>query len=280
MRDHPLLPPTHDSPVLHQFLHDFRIDADRPPDQILLASAQAFADLPYENLTKIIKDAETGTVEAARRTPAEVLADHTAFGTGGTCFALTSALLHLVRALGFPAEPILADRRYGADTHSALLVWIDGEPHLLDPGYMIVQPLALPREGELRIPTSFNEVILTARDGGAKVDLATRQDGRATHRLTFKTNPVDAGEFLRAWDNSFKFDMMAYPVLSRIVAGKQLYFQKRHFMVRASDETTRQEIAPDQLVAELSQRFGIAPTLVRKALSILKKKGSPHAIDA
>src|SRR5204863_234100 len=67
---------------------------------------------------KIIKDAEAGGVEEARRTPAEVLADHHALGAGGTCFALTATMLHLVRALGFPAEPILADRRYGADTHS------------------------------------------------------------------------------------------------------------------------------------------------------------------
>ncbi len=280
MHAHPLLPPKGDSPVLQQFLRDFRIDAARPPEQLLLASAQTFAELPYENLTKIIKDAENGTVEAARRIPAEVLADHTAFGAGGTCFALTSALLHLVRALGFPAEPILADRRYGVDTHSALLVWIDGQPHLLDPGYLIVQPLALPREGAVRIPTTFNELILTARDGGAKIDLATVQEGKTTPRLTFKTNPVDAGEFLRAWDTSFDFDMMAYPVLSRIVDGKQLYFQKRHLMVRASDETTRHEVAPDELVTELARRFGIAPALVAKALAVLKKKGTPRDINA
>ena len=141
MHDNPLMPPSRDSLVLQQFLRDFHIDADQSPEQLLFASAQAFAKLPYENLTKIIKDAETGTTAAARRTPGEVLADHTAFGAGGTCFALTSALLHLVRALGFPAEPILADRRYGIDTHSALLVWIAGQPHLLYPSYLSVQPL-------------------------------------------------------------------------------------------------------------------------------------------
>ncbi len=273
MRDHPLLPPELGSGVLRQFLRDFRIDAARPPEQILHAAARTFSTLPYENLTKIIKDAETGTTEAARRTPAEVLADHVAFGTGGTCFSLTAALLHLVRALGFTAEPILADRRYGTDTHAALLVWIDGVPHLLDPGYMIVQPLILPREGELRIPTGFNELILTARDDGAKVDLATVHAGKTTHRLTFKTNPVDAGEFLRAWDESFEFDMMSYPVLSRIVGGTQVYFQKRHLMVRSGDDSTRREVTADDLVTELAREFGIAPALVAKALAVLKKKG-------
>ena len=47
--------------------------------------------------------------------PAEVLADHEQCGAGGTCFSLTAAFLHLVRSLGWKAEPLLADRRYGCD---------------------------------------------------------------------------------------------------------------------------------------------------------------------
>ena len=72
----------------------------------------AFALLPYENITKIIKREESGNCEQARRYPEEVIRDHTHWGTGGTCFSLTSALLHLVRGLGWKAEYILADRRY------------------------------------------------------------------------------------------------------------------------------------------------------------------------
>src|ERR1022692_1792165 len=135
MYKHPLLPPEPDSPLLRQFLQAQSIDIALPSVERLTAVARAFSRLPFENLTKIIKDAEAGRVEEARRTPGEVLADHAALGAGGTCFALTATLLYLVRALGFAAEPILADRRYGADTHSALLVWLAGKPHLLDPGY-------------------------------------------------------------------------------------------------------------------------------------------------
>jgi arylamine N-acetyltransferase len=243
---------------------------------LLTAAASAFARLPFENLTKIIRDAEAGRVEDARRTPMEVLADHWSLGAGGTCFALTSAMLHLVRGLGFEAQPILADRRYGADTHSAFLVWLDGKPHLLDPGYLIVKPLTLPTDGEIRIGTPFNELILVAKDGGAKVELFTRQDQQTTYRLTFKTAPVDAGEFLRAWDVSFDADMMRYPVLSRVVGSQQLYFQKRHLLVRGAEESRRQEVPPDQLIAAIAQQFHIAPELVAKALNVLKKKGAPR----
>jgi arylamine N-acetyltransferase len=97
----------------------------------------AFATLPYENITKIIKRAECGTPEKSRRYPEEVISDHISWGTGGTCFSLTSALRHLVRSIGFKAEYILADRRYGQDTHCALLLWINGIRSKTGTGYAI-----------------------------------------------------------------------------------------------------------------------------------------------
>ena len=197
MNEHPLALSEGNAHLVRQFLDVNRIDAQQTPVDVLTATAQAFARLPFENLTKIIKDAESGRVAEARRTPAEVLADHWNFGAGGTCFALTSTMLHLVRGLGFDAEPILADRRYGADTHSAFLVWLEGKPHLLDPGYLIVKPLPLPTDAEVRIATPFNELILVPKDGGAKVELYTQQDKQTTYRLTFKTAPVDAANSAR-----------------------------------------------------------------------------------
>lgn len=273
---HPLLPPDAHSPLLHHFLRAHGIDAAKPAVEILAEAAHAFARLPFENLTKIIKDTEAGRAEDARRAPAEVLADHVAFGTGGTCFALTATMLHLVRALGFLAEPILADRRYGDDTHSALLIWLDGKPHLLDPGYLIVKPLPIPTAGEVRIATPFNELILTAQDGGAKVELHTLHEKQKTYRLTFKPTPVDAGEFLRAWDTSFDADMMRYPVLSRVVGDKQLYLQKKHILVRGKNETQRAEVTPEHMIAEIARHFEIAPAIVAKALKHLERKGATH----
>jgi arylamine N-acetyltransferase len=278
MHDHPLQPPPPNAPLLRQFLAAHRIDSAQSPVELLGEVARAFARLPFENLTKIIKEAETGRAEDARRTPGEVLADHWTLGAGGTCFALTSALLYLVRALGFAAEPILADRRYGADTHSGLLVWLDEKPHLLDPGYLIVKPLLLPTAGDIRIPTPFNQLILKAKDHGGKVELHTQAaapgggPGQSTYRLTFKTTPVDAGEFLRAWDISFEADMMRYPVLSRVVGGRQIYLQKQHLLVRAAEKTETAEVPPDRLIAEIARQFQIAPALVAKALALLTNR--------
>src|SRR5579871_1983834 len=140
---------------LRRFLAHFRIDPTAQPDLLLRKVATAFAELPYENLTKIIKEAATGRPEAARRGPGEVIGDHIALGTGGTCFSLTATLLHLIRELGWEAQPLLADRPYGPDTHCALAVWIDQQPHLIDPGFLLTEPVPLESTREQTVPTPF-----------------------------------------------------------------------------------------------------------------------------
>src|SRR5690554_2784720 len=105
---HPLTFPQ-DSQLWLEFARHFRIAAGAPTPETLVASiARAFARIPYENLTKIIQNAEMRRADRARRGPEEVLRQHYAWRTGGTCFALTAALLHLVRSVGVTAEPILA----------------------------------------------------------------------------------------------------------------------------------------------------------------------------
>jgi arylamine N-acetyltransferase len=269
----PLAPPPPDSAVLRTFQSSFGLQTQDEPVKVLEQLGLAFFHLPFENLTKIIKEAQAGRREEARRGPAEVIADHLKFGTGGTCFSLTAALLHLVRAMGFQAEPILADRSYGADTHSGLLVWIDSQPHLLDPGYLLTRPIPLHRSGELRLTTPFNEVILNAKDEGTKIELFTIQQGEKKYRLTFKTDPADRSHFLRTWDASFDADMMNYPVLSLLSPGGQKYLQKNQFITRDSQFVERTQLSSEQMIGKVAKEFGIAGEVTAQALAILKRKG-------
>jgi arylamine N-acetyltransferase len=273
-RENPLIAPG-DGRLLDRFLRHFRLEPGLPPAELLRSAVAAFARLPYENLTKIIKHRELPRAEDARRHPDEVLNDHIAYGAGGTCFALTATLLNLVRALRWQAEPLLADRRYGANTHCALLVRIDGRPHLVDPGYLIVDPIPLDIDAPREIHTAFNDLILTPRDGG-RIDLATRNRGQTTYRLTFKTSPAEPGEFLRAWDASFDWEMMRYPVLSRVAGPRQLYLQGNRLQSRGHDDIARQELPPDQLAERMAVEFGIDVRLAHQALQILHRQGETH----
>ena len=271
MTDNPLAPPGDDS-AARDFLRYLAVDWSIPGGNLLHTVAVAFSRLPYENLTKIIKEAEFGRSAQARRGPREVFSDHVALGTGGTCFSLTAAFLYLVRTLGYQAEPILADRRYGKNTHCALLVWIDGRPHLLDPGYLIVDPIALP-DAEKRLQTAFNELVLVPAADLGRMELHTIEGNGRKHRLTYKLRPVGAPEFCRTWDESFGWDMMRYPLLTRTQQGKQLYMRGNHLQVRTLEAVERREIAPGRLAAQIASEFGIAPSVAARALSILTGKG-------
>jgi arylamine N-acetyltransferase len=254
---------------LVRFLNHFSLSENLPHGKLLRRVVQAFATIPYENLTKIIQDEEGGAPERARRHPAQVLSDHISLGTGGTCFALTAALIYLLRSLGWQAEPILADRRYGTNTHCALLVWIEGKPHLLDPGYLILEPVPLWSGGPRSLQTSFNRVVLEPGAEGSKLDLYTVRSQAHTMRLTYKLAPVDPLEFLRVWDQSFDWDMMTYPLLTRVDGDCQLYLRGNRYQVRTATGVRTERISSGLLPARIERDFGISRAVAARAISIL-----------
>jgi arylamine N-acetyltransferase len=251
-----------------QFLSHHGIAADLPPRQLLNRVAQAFSRLPYENLSKVVRHAETTLVDQVRRTPAEVLHDFEHHGAGGTCFSLTWTLMQLLRGLGFDAQLLLADRRYGIDTHSALLVLLDGMPHLLDPGYLLTNPIPITGNQAIVIPTGFQEVHLLPAPLEGRLELYTLYQQKLTYRLTYKTSPVDTATFLLAWDASFTFDMMNYPVLSRMEGDRQLYLQKNRLMIRGREGTENHELTTEILPHAMQHYFGVAPSLIQQALPL------------
>ena len=272
MDPHPLSPPASREELLG-FLEHFRLGDHLPPGELLRQLVRAFATIPYENLTKIISDEEAGIPERARRHPAQVLSDHYALGAGGTCFSLTATLIHLLRALGYESEPILADRRYGANTHCALLLWIDKRPHLLDPGYLILEPVQLSADVPSHIRNGFNSLLLSPGADSGRLDLFAVRGESRTLRLTYKVEPVDAAEFLRVWDDSFGWDMMRYPLLTRVDGERHVYLRANLYQVRGSDGVRSERISPDTLVGRIVHDFGISPSLAARAISILEHTG-------
>jgi arylamine N-acetyltransferase len=262
--------------LLTEFLAHFGIVTKAEPRQLLGAVAAAYSRLPYENITKIIKRAEVGSNEKARRYPEEVIRNHIDWGAGGTCFSLTAALMQLVRSLGWRAEYILADRRYGPDTHCALMVWIEDVPHLLDPGFLIVDPVPLNSQTEHILETGCNRLILSSDSVKNKIELSTLRKGTETYRLTYKIAPVDPGEFYKAWDASFEWEMMRYPLLTRAEDSRQIYMRGSMLQVSDADSVDRREISGDELIARISSTFKMDAALVERAVSILKSRGEIH----
>lgn len=259
-----------DETILARFLSYARIDpAVEQKGMILEKLCRAVAEMPYENLTKIIKSDEIVNPGSSKRLPDEVLRDFLEYGSGGTCFSLTAAFVALFNASGFEAHPILADRHYGVDTHCALVLVQNAELLLLDPGYLIHTPIRLPTLTPVTVSTSFNTLELAPRDAGQKVDLITIVNTDRRPRLTYKIALVDGQTFGRAWERSFAWEMMTYPVLTRYSNGVHYYLQGNQLRIRDQQRTTRRTLSPEERQAVMCQTFGLNKRIVAKACLIV-----------
>ena len=108
--------------ILSKFWERYSLDELEPDFAHLSRIASAFSNLPYENVTKILKDARSTTVGQKLRGTEEVLQDHLRWNTGGTCFSLCNALASILENCGFQAFIAMADMHYGPNIHCAVIV--------------------------------------------------------------------------------------------------------------------------------------------------------------
>ncbi len=259
-----------DSGLLPRFLGVFAIDPRSHQDVLIDKIANAFRQVPYENLTKILKADSVVSAASAMRHPDEVIGDYLKWGTGGTCFSLTAAVVAVLDSLGIEAYPILADRHYGADTHCGIImVRPGGGILLLDPGFLLFAPIAVPRERPVFFDTGYNRIELRPVSGGARLELFTSVKGNRKLRLTFKVEPVSDAAFGNAWERSFAFEMMTYPVLTHVKDGCHQYLQGNVLAIRNAQRTVRTVLTPDKQMEFIASSSGMDPAIVARALEIV-----------
>jgi len=241
-----------------------------PQQENIKRVCSAFCRLPYENLTKI-DIVEQSDGKAQKRYPDRVLSDFFEHGSGGTCFSLTATLIELLNAVHITAHPMLADRHYGPDTHCAVLIQLEDIFYLVDPGYLIFQPIRIPIAGSVRYPGLFNTVELTASEDGKKIALHTILNNDRRYRMSYKLAPVDNEKFEKAWEDSFLFEMMSYPVLTLIKDNKYIYLQGDTIKIREDGIQRKEKIGSDSAQKTLLS-LGIAKNVLDRLYSGGKKR--------
>lgn len=164
----------------------------------------------------------------------------------------------------------MADRGNLKNLHCALKWDWQGKGYLLDPGYMIFEPLLLPTDGH---PTtawiSPNQILIENKAewrmwSGPKSDLKFRFD--------FQKIPVSESEFLTHWEASFDLPMMHYPIINRIENGVQYYLQKRNLLIRTAEGSTLRKLAAESFADVLAETFHIPTALTQESLNIILKR--------
>jgi len=243
------------------FYDHFGLLPGRSDMDSLFDVSAAFGKLPWENLTKFLRKAGEG---ALPRTPEEVLREHVELGAGGTCFSLTEALGEILTSSGFRTRPVMGDMQHGKNIHCAVLVEMPGgEKYLLDPGYLVREPVRLD-PGEETLLKSGSETLIYRPGGGNSWDMYTRGAERYLHRYRIKLAKVNRDRFRQFWNDSFDAPGMNGLHLNRTVDGVRMYAHNHNLRVVDSCGKRNVKLRNDY-ADRIAEVFGISRDIASMA---------------
>jgi arylamine N-acetyltransferase len=238
--------------------------------------ALRFSEMPYENISKIIKNAGSVGVLEAMRMPAEVVTEHFEKGFGGTCFSLTFLLERMLTALGFDCYKVMADMNSGKNVHCLVIVREGDGGYMIDPGYALYEVIELPGEGVSAVmcPHALVEVEFSGADEpSARYDLWTSDASGRKWRYTFKDIPVSDADFERHWIESFSKPTLHNICLTRMTERGHIYFRKDFFKFTSRQAIDKRRLKHD-IEAFIADEFGIGREWTNLAQRLLKERRS------
>jgi arylamine N-acetyltransferase len=224
-----------------------------------------FSRFPYENLSKIIKYRHHFNESERIRLPVEVIEDHVSYGLGGTCFSLTFFLQTVLTLRGYRCYPVMADMRWGRNVHCAVVVVLDGIKYLVDPGYLLNQPMAFGNGGGRVYRGAFAGVEVVPRPGTGTYDLYTFDRMQKKWRYRFYDHGVSPETFLDHWHASFTWNSMHGLCLTKVEKGRMVYVHKTFMRETTFDKKKNIQIK-DNYHGTIHRLFAIAPEVVEEAL--------------
>jgi arylamine N-acetyltransferase len=261
------------NPFLHtagvaSFLRHFSVTPKPADIHYLREILSYFSQFPYENLSKIIKHSVETETFRKLRFPLEVMDGYIRDRLGGTCFSLTFFLETILIHAGYRCHPVMGDMRWSLNSHCAMIVILEDGRYLIDPGYLLNQPMRMDAVKPRVYDSEFSGVELAYRPESDSYEVFTFNKTEMKWRYRFRDRPCPPGEFLRYWVSSFSWNSMHGLCLTRTERGKLIYVHK-HFMRESTYAEKRNFNIKSDYPLRIHQAFGIEPFLVEHALAAL-----------
>lgn len=259
--------------LLDRVLAGWNLTAKVRPDLETLNTLHAayLTRVPFENATKLVKAGRAGTAGAAMRGPVEFWEDHLRWGSGGTCFSATHAYQFLLRYLGFSARPVFCQLPASeAEAHTALLVQLEDRVILVDVGYALPAPVALPESGVIRRSTEFYDIEI--RPGPQEEYLIFSEDDRGQRfRYRFTSREVSDAGFRKAWARTFEggAPYMRRLALGRFERGVRLLYKDPTCVYQISRKGESSQALPEPRLDAISKLFKLPKPLLQAAFRTL-----------
>lgn len=254
-----------DLSAIETILREFNIEKGNSPVEFLKNTVKKLRVFPYENLTKIL-DAREKNFEKKLRTPFYIVGDFLENRTGGTCFSLVYLAKNMLDFLGFKSHFVLADRKYGEDTHCAIVVNLEGREYLVDIGYMIYEPIEIDKDKVFFKNRAYNFLLENKNDFFNIYTITPKRNLKFRYRI--KNSPVSEERFVHAWEKSFEFEMMNHAVITKEVFDGVIYLRNRYFHIIKNGKTFCRELN-DEEIGHVLENNGLKKEVFFKAKSLL-----------
>jgi len=263
-----VLNPDNHAYAVRRFTDHFGIRPAAADGELLDKILRAFAEIPYENISKIIKLNRYFLTLDRLRLPEEVIEDFLCHHLGGTCFSLSFFLHCILQHSGFQTHIVMADMHRRPNVHCALIAFLQEALYLIDPGYLLTQPMRIhpDRTRVYRTPHSGMEIRFDGDSGRYQLYTFDRQTIK--YRYAFFTDPTPLAEFAHHWLASFYQSGMHGLCLTRRVQDQLVYLHNDYLQIAGQDGKNTRHVKTNyqQVVAKL---FDIAPEWVERAQEAL-----------
>ncbi|MFA6618368.1 MAG: arylamine N-acetyltransferase [Candidatus Neomarinimicrobiota bacterium] len=198
-----------------------------------LAELQLFSllkKIPYENVSKILRLFEKP--ENRPRSSQTVLREYQENRRGGTCFSLVNLVVRSLKIEGIHAFPVKADIHRRTFPHFFVIIDYNNKNYLVDPGYLINEPIELKEINNINKAGSAISFELK-KISEEKYSLSTISSGIKKERYNFSINEVSKEEFWAYWIKSF--DYINEIVASRHIDNKFIYINGHYVQIRSNE---------------------------------------------
>jgi len=257
--------------AIELFQRHFNLARSRSDLEDLRLLLRHYSKIPYENISKIIKVASHEELEGKFRLPLEVMQDHMEHRLGGTCFSLTYFLEEILRSWEYSCHKAMAHMSAGENIHCVIVADLAGNRYLVDPGYLLWQPLLLSSERPQTFFTPQGGVEVRYDPAAGEFHLFTFNARGRKWRYRFADRSVSEIDFRQHWIASFSKPTLHNILLNQLTEKGLLYVRGNHLRLTSFEEERKANIR-QEYHRQIQDLFGIKPQWVEEALSILRRQ--------
>jgi len=166
----------------------------------------------------------------------------------------------------------MADMQHGPNIHCALVVELEGRRFLLDPGYLVAEPVPLDLSQTVQVQLPGHR--LEYRPGPARDQIqlfSVTAQGQEIFRYSLRTQPVAPADFLTFWQDSFAATGMNSLHLNRLTSEGRL--SAHNFNLRIESGSGKRNLKlREGYVDKVSDRFGLDPRVVNQAYTTWERQ--------